>query len=129
MLDELVSKATIEFPKPIGLKEAKALFAYMVKQSGAILDIGYTVEESRRISANDSAIGDWVLSRKASGTISERIPPFGHDSFRLENEGAQFSALKFVTIPGYSLEEHSEHTRKFWDRVRAYVDGYFASNI
>ena len=52
-IDELIKKSTIEFEKPINLKEAKDLMKYLANELPALLT--YTKEETKTLYGLDGA--------------------------------------------------------------------------
>lgn len=141
-LDELIAKSTIEFPTPLQLEELKDLFGYLVRISNYDLDVSYSVEQARIISAgvpsysqNETKIVsggvpfDRLRSTSVNGTIYETGEFHASATFsckELQRTADQFSAIAFSTIPGYSLEEHSKNERQLWDFVREKVTSYFS---
>ena len=121
-IERLEDLTTITFPRTVTEKEVWEILEYVSANLGYKIHNGnfsgfYHISDGETQERHISKIG---------GTIT--TPDFsGMASFSLLREvmGNLFTGLKFDTISGYDVEEHSEGTVKTWSETKLSVEGYF----
>jgi hypothetical protein len=127
-IDELAQASTIIFENPLSLEDMESLLDYMARELPASINTSTKYYEQR------SDYGESMKTERGSsevGGIITNISNGDFDSFRTytlpENEIGEISGMRFQTIPGYELEEHSEISRRLWADVGTQVTNYFQS--
>ena len=124
-IERIIKETTIEFERPLDLKNVRRLFLYIAKNLPG--SVRYTVEskeiierlyrhpmtdfEQKSISINGS------IDVIGTGGIFKCESP--QDNHLLIN------TLKFDSIPGYDYEEHQPAETKLWGDVRRLISDYF----
>lgn len=128
--EELMEKATINFPKEISLPEAEKLIKYIVKEFPA--NIKYDLSTHKSISYN---FDKKIVKNCRTSEINCDINTFGKfrafDSFKFTKSGkysSKFTNIEFQTIHGYGLSKYGPEIKQIWDEVRKVVDNYFSNN-
>ena len=131
-IQDVVAKATINFPVPLIQEEVETLFHYFRQQANFVTryttsttkDFGNLFEpatmEENPVIRQVKISGD-ILDPQSNETQHFTCPN-GH----IEEQKPYFSALKFDIVAGWKdLDEYRLPTRTLWDETRKLVDCYF----
>jgi hypothetical protein len=123
-LEELTEKATIEFRRPLGLKEAEDMLKQVSVQMKA--SINYAAQHQRTVTAGEVDEGSVQLGGMLSVLGKGLAEPFRLEAQYVDEE-CKFLRLQFQLIPGYDeLSEYRPETIKIWDETREAVNKYFS---
>ncbi|MEK6903455.1 MAG: hypothetical protein AABW64_02300 [Nanoarchaeota archaeon] len=127
-LDEVIKRATIEFPRPIKFEEIDGFFKDLARRLTAhiqyIQDIGKIVDYY-----NDAEGKFELFAVGINGSITT-----GDASYRFSNNDTSvksrtlFCLLQFSTTRRYKLQDYKPNVLALWDRARIAVGDYFAED-
>ena len=122
-----MQRATIEFPRSVGLEEAERLLSYVSLHLPA--NIHYLISQHKDLRNDSGSISTQLGTFELGGSIQDTNKPRSFDSFnaksRYEDDEAGLWGLSFSPIPGYSLREHRTELVQLWDDTRAIMGKYF----
>ena len=126
-LEEVIKRTTINFPKPLNLKQSEKLFDYISRNLPA--NLNYTVEVHNDTYYN-SEKKKALKSKgpvKITGTISNAKKVMSFDSFRTENKGEDYTHLYSIKFNHLfsNLSEYRPEVIGLWDDVRNLTEKYF----
>ena len=128
-LDGLMEKTTINFPRHIDAKEAEKILKYVSREE----QCGIRYTEKSAVKINDwGCRGDYErYVQEISGTMNRFGVALMLVEFQLfrdsTKQGApEFDGLRFLTVPGYDLEEISKEEVGFMDKVKKDIAEYFS---
>lgn len=123
-LDALLEKSTVKFSRPIIYEEVEELFKYIAEKLPG--EVRYTLEIGKKIPREKG--DNEISSVKITGNINS-LKYFSLAYFNCEGDYNSLSAIRFSTIPGYSLDEHSKEEVKLWEDVGKIVNDYFLEKM
>ena len=135
-IDDVVAKATINFPSPLSEEQMRALLGYLWKNGN--LEVNYKLEIGERtgnrfdtLVPHDQAV---VTSLGVSGTIFD-TQTHAFDTFNGEqiiaprDDKPYIANLKFFIVPGWDLQEYRPEVLRLWDRTRTLTEQYFGEKF
>jgi hypothetical protein len=128
-IDEVIERSTIQFAKPLSLKETEGLLFHIAKNLPG--DVNYQASHGEMITSLTPLKGKTCRERRSVsiwGTIYRKNSTLDYDSFEckmLNNNSLLFGSINFVLIPGYEFEEYRPGVVKLWGDVREQVSSYF----
>lgn len=138
--DEVMERATIEFPEPLNLDSVEELFVYLTEQMDHC-SVDYTLklhknvgsviekeeDEGEQDEQGKSDADEGLLSIAIHGFVRKRFGALGANFSCIgsDNDPLQICGMRFLTIPGYELKEHRKDEVAVWDEVRENVNNYF----
>ncbi len=129
-IDEIAKLTTIKLPEPLELKEAEELINYIAKNMPA--NISYSVLEHTQLYHERETKG--ISSQKGSisinGHIADLLEAGAFDTFYSESsffdDIPKLTAIKFMQVPGWEIEDYRPENRRIWASVRTAVVKYFS---
>ena len=125
-LDEVLEKATIEFPRALSLSEAKKFLSYIAEKlpGDASYTVFYPVEAGYLVES-----GEFSEDEGASiimGRISSKRP-VAFDKFVLKVSKTNVSRLSAIRPQTNNREfgDYSPEVRQLWDNIRKITKRYF----
>ena len=129
-IDEVIEAVTIQLPKPLDLKKAEDLLAYIAREMPA--DIHYTINSHVNLLPESAKK---VLRDQGSFQISGTIVSLNSgnrsafDTFETAADIKDYnkiSAIRFSIIPGYDeLDDYLYITKQLWGHTKLIVSEYF----
>jgi len=130
-LDEVLQKAKIEFPRAIGIENAKELLLYISEKLPGRVNFntkqyqsaGYNEEEKKNKMENGTL--------EISGNIIPSKDPMEFDTFQLkpwEEDTSYVSSLEFQLVPDWEIRDYYR-VEPLWNNVRKIVDDYFIEKL
>lgn len=127
LLDEMLNKAIIPFPKPLNLKGAEKLLKYVSENIPG--NVNYHVEQYKSFlydNKKKKSIKD-NGTLKISGRINSLDKIMEFDTVMLEpweKDPSYVASIKFQLIPGFESRDY-ERVFPLWEDVRKLVNKYF----
>lgn len=123
-LERLLEKTEIKFPKELSVKEVENLFLYISRQIRC--NINYSVKKGKsaggsldpknaKIETYDVEINGMIFSRTS----------LGFNCYDADFQETKLAGMRFITPPGYDLEELPKEQVAFMDEIREKVNNYF----
>ena len=124
-LEKLTEKATIEFARPLDLKQAEEMLKKISEEMNA--DVRYTAKYFNAFNAGKEDRGSFEID----GTIII-LQQGRSESFSLKPEDVEdeckFLKMQFDLTHSDHEDEYFPETFQLWDETRAAVNKYFKEN-
>ncbi len=127
-IDELIKKATIDFPRALNLEEAEKLINHLAENLPARID--YTITSNKMIIVDP---GEEIFKQegtvKITANITHSTKPNAFDSCEFNPHGqdsSKLSSMKFQLTPGWELSDYRPEVQQLWEDVRKVVTYYLA---
>ena len=123
-------RAKINFGHPLGAEDVEVLFQDIVTNTN--YSITYSIEHGKEVgeSGKKTRLPAELRSIRISGSVWSLES--GLESFSCQpasDDPTKIVSIDFLTIPGYSLEEHRKGEIELWDNIRKEVEQYFAEKV
>lgn len=130
-IDEILNRATINFPKPISFANTEKLLLSI--SEGIRGEVHYSLDTPKSFIYNQE-------EKKSRITLKDRmikqiyIKDINNHSFESakmimsDEKSSEFSSMRFEIIPGYNLPDYRKETLQLWDDVREIVERYFSED-
>jgi hypothetical protein len=127
-INDLIERTTINFPEEIEGTKLDDFFSYLHNEMSCTIRYKQGMFKSFERNAEPGSPKPEIGTVEVIGTITAKTDKFAVGNFEtISGKTPSFIAgLRFQTIPGYSVEEHSPEEVKLWDIVREYTQKYFA---
>lgn len=129
-IDDVLEKATIEFPRKLDLRNAENLLKSIAKDLHG--NVRYTISEQKNIGYHIIESQDFqekTINIQVNGSIDTKNFVLGPFKLRTaENNYSSFSGINFQITPGWDIEDYRPEVIKLWDDVRKVVTNYFKKN-
>lgn len=123
-LEELT---TVKFNKPLNTEEFERLFLYIAHHDKAPADLRTNHKMSKLTNISSNEVGEIeikITNVSYLGTINYGGHSASFSADSSSNEKNEIEKLKFDTISGYKLEEHSSGTKEVWRFVKDFAKTY-----
>ena len=123
-IDEIIKKATIEFPRFLNLKEGEELLDYIAEKLPAT--IRYNASYTGLLNQGKSSK---KYDPKISGSITSINTPMAFDNFEsflvLKNDISKIKSLQFILVPDWEIGDYRKEVIQLWGEVRNIIGEYF----
>lgn len=130
-IDEVLKKATIKFPRAIGIENARELILYISEKLPGRINFSakqyYSAgdnEEEKKFKIENGTL-------EISGNIIPSKNPMEFDTFQLkpwEEDTSYVSSLEFQLVPDWEIRDY-HRVEPLWNNVRKIVDDYFREKL
>jgi len=127
-IEDLVKRATINFPGPLNLGQTEDLLEYIAREMPGKV---YLQEEVHKTFSFEPKVGNLVKDQGTIGisaTIINSCNPVSFDSCESVNydrDSGFISGLRFFMVPGFDIPDYRPERMTLWDKVRDLVEDYF----
>ena len=125
--EEIIDKTTIEFKRPIDLKETEDLLRYIAKNMPA--NINSTIKYFKAFIYNNESKG--ILENKGTLEVIAGIHNFKTHAFDAlqsvpDNEDTfLISSVAFQRVPDWEIFDYRPEVQELWGQTRELVNKYF----
>ncbi len=128
MLESIIDKTRIVFPKPIDKDEVRIMLTCLARSGNYVFNLSQSGYLNVRYTEGDMCVEDYVSNL---GGMIARNEPFGitNVSF-IQDEVATsiFKEIRFLTVPGYEWEELNPSEVTLIEDLKKDISNYLATH-
>lgn len=123
--EEIRDKTTIEFKRPIDLKETEDLFKYIARNMPA--NVNSTIKYFKSFLYHNEKVSEDKGTLEVVATLHS-FKTHAVDTFKsvpYDEDTSLISSVAFDTAPGEELYDYKPEAQELWDQTKELVNKYF----
>ena len=130
-MEELIKKTTIEFPRPVGLREFEKMLSYISESVPTDIDYRVSYYRNLRNHGSNRSSDREEGSVEVGGMIRLTRIPLALENFTTSTSKKDYrkiASMRFNLVPGIDEQDYMPQVRELWGDVRQAVQKYFEKN-